>query len=144
MLLMPYDERSMDSYAVSQVASNEPLRFKPVERHNSCGVHRVDVDRTRGWSKGPRLFGERQGVKLAAISYDSEEILKFFGDRHKIEYPMLADPDSNLIQAYGVLNTEVTGMQKGFARPGYFYIDSAGVIREKVFRSEIPRATPRQ
>jgi len=76
---------------------------------------------------------EEQGVKLAAICYDSEQILKFFGERHKIEYPMLADPDSRVIQAYGVLNEEATGMQKGFARPGYFFIDTNGIIREKFF-----------
>ena len=46
---------------------------------------------------------------------------------------MLADPGSTIIQAYGVLNPEAAGMQKGFARPGYFFIDSAGVIREKFF-----------
>ena len=79
---------------------------------------------------------EKQGVKLAAISYDSEEILKFFADRHKIEYPMLADPESKIIQAYGVLNPEATGMQKGFARPGYFFIDSNGIIREKFFEAK--------
>ena len=43
---------------------------------------------------------EKQGVKLAAISYDSEEILKFFADRHKIEYPLLGDPESKIIKAY--------------------------------------------
>ena len=72
-------------------------------------------------------------MKFAAISYDSVEILKFFADRHKIEYPMLADTDSKIIQSYGVLNAEATGMQKGFARPGYFFIDPSGVIREKFF-----------
>jgi hypothetical protein len=76
---------------------------------------------------------EKQGVKLAAISYDTEEILKFFADRHKIEYPMLADPDSKVIQAYSVLNQEATGMQKGYARPGYLFIDTNGIIREKFF-----------
>jgi hypothetical protein len=72
-------------------------------------------------------------VKLAAISYDSEEILKFFAGRHRIDYPMLADPDSGIIRSYGVLNTEATGMQKGFARPGFFFIDPSGIIREKFF-----------
>jgi hypothetical protein len=46
---------------------------------------------------------------------------------------MLADPDSKIIRAYGVLNQEATGMQKGFARPGYFFIDPSGIIREKFF-----------
>jgi peroxiredoxin len=79
---------------------------------------------------------EKQGIKLAAISYDSEEILKFFADRHKIDYPLLGDPESTIIKAYGVLNEEATGMQKGFARPGYFFIDSKGTIREKFFEAK--------
>ncbi len=49
---------------------------------------------------------------------------------------MLADPDSKTIQAYGVLNQEATGMQKGFARPGYFFIDPNGIIREKFFEAK--------
>jgi hypothetical protein len=32
-----------------------------------------------------------------------------------------------------VFNPEATGMQKGFARPGYFFIDTKGIIREKFF-----------
>jgi len=79
---------------------------------------------------------EKQGVKLAAISYDSEEILKFFAERHKIEFPLLGDPDSKIIKAYGVFNAEATGMQKGFARPGYFFIDAKGTIREKFFEAK--------
>jgi hypothetical protein len=49
---------------------------------------------------------------------------------------MLADPESKTIQAYGVLNQEATGMQKGFARPGYFFIGTEGVIREKSFEAK--------
>ena len=49
---------------------------------------------------------------------------------------MLADPDSRIIQAYGVLNAEATGMQKGLARPGYFFIDSTDIIREKFFEAK--------
>jgi hypothetical protein len=79
---------------------------------------------------------EKQGVKLAAISYDSQEILKFFADREKIEYPLLGDPESTIIKAYGVFNEEATEMQKGFARPGYFFVDSKGIIREKFFEAK--------
>ncbi|GAC1674365.1 MAG: hypothetical protein PVS2B2_08420 [Candidatus Acidiferrum sp.] len=49
---------------------------------------------------------------------------------------MLGDPKSDVIKAYGVLNLEATGMQKGFARPGYFFIDANGVIREKFFEAK--------
>jgi len=79
---------------------------------------------------------EKRGIKFAAVSYDSEEILKFFAGRHAISYPLLADPDSQAIRAYGVLNAEASGMQKGFARPGYFFIDTNGIIREKFFEAK--------
>jgi len=48
---------------------------------------------------------------------------------------MLADPGSKTIHAYGVYNHEATGMQKGFARPGYYFIDRNGIIREKFFEA---------
>lgn len=49
---------------------------------------------------------------------------------------MLADPESEAIRAYGVLNTEAVGQYKGMARPGYFFIDPHGVIREKFFEAK--------
>ena len=79
---------------------------------------------------------EAQGIKLAAISYDSPGILKDFAERHKIGYPLLSDPESKIIATYGVLNLEATGMQKGMALPGYFYIDTSGIIRERFFESK--------
>jgi len=73
---------------------------------------------------------------LAAISYDSEEILKYFADRRKIDFPLLADTDSKVIRDYEVLNTEGTGQFKGMALPGYFFIDTNGTIREKFFETK--------
>lgn len=58
------------------------------------------------------------------------------GRRRKIDFPLLADPDSKIIRAYEVLNTEATGQFKGMARPGYFFIDASGVIREKFFEAK--------
>jgi AhpC/TSA family/Disulphide bond corrector protein DsbC len=79
---------------------------------------------------------EEQGIKLAAISYDSEAILKYFADRQRIDFPLLADPDSKAIRDYHVLNTEAVGQFQGMARPGYFYIDPKGIIREKFFEAK--------
>ena len=78
---------------------------------------------------------EAQGLKLAAISYDSPAILKDFADRHRIDFPLLADPKSEIIRSFQVLNQEAKGMTKGMAYPGYFYIDDSGVIREKYFEA---------
>jgi len=61
------------------------------------------------------------------------EILKSFADRRKIDFPLLADPESKTIREYQVLNVEAGGQYKGMARPGYFFIDPQGVIREKFF-----------
>ena len=78
---------------------------------------------------------EKQGIKLAGISYDSVGILKYFSDRQKIDFPLLSDPDSKIIRRYQVLNAEAIGPNAGMARPGYFYIDPAGMIREKFFEA---------
>jgi AhpC/TSA family/Disulphide bond corrector protein DsbC len=79
---------------------------------------------------------EAQGLKLAAISYDSPAILKDFAQRHKIEFPLLADPNSEIIRTFNVLNAAAKGMTKGMAYPGFFYVDASGVIREKYFTTK--------
>ena len=79
---------------------------------------------------------EKQGIKLAGISYDSMEILKYFSDRRKIDFPLLSDPDSKIIRMYQVLNSEAVGPNAGMARPGYFFIDTEGMIREKFFEAK--------
>jgi hypothetical protein len=79
---------------------------------------------------------EAQGLKLAAISYDSPAILKDFASRHKIDFPLLADPNSEIIRSFQVLNAEAKGMTKGMAHPGYFVIDTNGIIREKYFEAK--------
>jgi hypothetical protein len=86
--------------------------------------------------QGAKKRFEAQGLKLAAISYDSPAILKDFAERHGIDFPLLADPKSEIIRSFKVLNTEAKGMTKGMAYPGFFYIDESGVIREKYFEAK--------
>ena len=86
---------------------------------------------------------EAQGIKLAAISYDSAAILKNFADRQKIDYPLLGDPDSQVIRRFQVLNAKADGMTKGMSLPGFFFIDKTGVIQEKYFEANyVDRFTP--
>ena len=77
----------------------------------------------------------QQGIGLAAISYDSDAILRDFTQRHGIDYPMIADPGSGIIRSYGVLNREATGFSKGMAVPGYFYVMPDGAVKEKYFET---------
>ncbi len=79
---------------------------------------------------------EKQGIGLAGISYDNVEILKYFSERRKIDFPLLSDPDSKIIRMYQVLNSEAVGPNEGMARPGYFYIDPEGMIRETFFEAK--------
>ena len=79
---------------------------------------------------------EQQGLKLAAVSYDTVEILKNFADRRQIEFPMLADLDSRVIRAFGVLNADASGRDAWMSLPGYFFIDANGIISEKFFEAK--------
>ena len=79
---------------------------------------------------------EKQGIKVAAISYDSPAILMDFANRHQIQFPLLADADSTVIRSFKVLNADAKGMTKGMAHPGLFYVDENGVIREKYFEAK--------
>src|SRR5260370_39715402 len=63
-------------------------------------------------------------------------MLRDLADCGKVEFPLLGDPQSKIIASYGVLNQEATGMTKGMALPGYFYIDANGIIREKYFEEK--------
>ncbi len=52
-------------------------------------------------------FGELQaeGLGVAAISYDTEEVLAAFAERHGIkDVPLLSDDDSAAIRAFGIYN----------------------------------------
>jgi peroxiredoxin len=78
---------------------------------------------------------QQEDIGLAAISYDSEAILQDFAQRHKIQFPLIADPKSEIIRNYGVLNTEAAGFTKGMALPGYFYVTPDGTVKEKFFET---------
>lgn len=77
---------------------------------------------------------EENGIQIVAISYDSSDILSTFAAKQKITYPLLADPGSKTISAYGLLNKEVKGSKiEGIPYPGTIVIDQEGVIRAKLF-----------
>lgn len=72
-----------------------------------------------------------------AISYDSPAILKSFADRKNITFPLLSDPDSKTIRAYGILNeTAPKGPFFGIPYPGTYLLDAKGVVVEKYFEDD--------
>jgi AhpC/TSA family/Thiol:disulfide interchange protein DsbD, N-terminal len=76
-----------------------------------------------------------RGLELAAFSYDSVEILKEFAARRHIRFPLLSDPDSQLIRRFGLLNPEYPPGDKahGVPYPGTFVTDVSGVVRARFF-----------
>jgi AhpC/TSA family/Thiol:disulfide interchange protein DsbD, N-terminal len=80
-----------------------------------------------------------RGLGLAAISYDSVEILKSFADRRKITFPLLSDPDSSIIKRFGLQNEvdyPVGDPAHGVPYPGTFVTDASGLIRAKFFETK--------
>lgn len=74
---------------------------------------------------------------MAAISYDSTAILKNFADRKNITFPLLSDPDSKIIRAYGILNETVPkGPFFGIPHPGTYILDTKGVVVQKYFEDD--------
>ena len=46
-----------------------------------------------------------RGIRVAAISYDTEAVLSDFAQRRGISFPLLSDDDSAVITEFGILNT---------------------------------------
>ena len=102
---------------------------------------------------------EAQGIGVAAISYDTEEVLADFSQRRGITFPLLSDDDSEVITEFGILNTvaaeglgpngddpEVVAdvakyvsvfgaseMTVGTPYPGTFMVDSRGRVTSRFF-----------
>ena len=76
---------------------------------------------------------DEAGVTVAAISYDSVDVLARFAKNQKITFPLLSDPDHKTIEAYGLLNKEVSGKFEGIPYPGTMIVDKDGMIFAKLF-----------
>ena len=81
----------------------------------------------------PRI--KAQGFGLAAISYDSVGILKNFAERRGITFPLLSDPESKIIQSFGILNESAPKNTpfSGIPYPGTYLLDPKGVVVSKYF-----------
>jgi peroxiredoxin len=76
-----------------------------------------------------------KGVNVASITYDSADILRAFANRIRIRYTMLSDPESTVIRAFNILNTNVdkNTPRFGIPFPGTYIINEKGIITAKYF-----------
>jgi peroxiredoxin len=102
------------------------LFFRSADWCPFCKGQLVDLERAQ------KLFAAK-GINLAAVSYDSPEVLAEFSQRKSITYPLLSDSSSKLIDAFGIRNVEATGAQAGIPVPGYYLINKQGIIEKRFF-----------
>jgi hypothetical protein len=76
------------------------------------------------------------GIGVAAISYDSVEILATFAEERGITFPLLSDQDSAVIARYGILNTVAAELEKGESDDPVLLAD------EKLFGGSYAVGTP--
>ncbi len=76
-----------------------------------------------------------EGLGVAVITYDTVEILADFAKRRDITIPILADPESEVIREFRVLNVHVPEdhMAYGVPFPGTLIVDQTGLVKSKYF-----------
>lgn len=82
---------------------------------------------------------DAESIKLFAISYDPLEVLSDFASDHRIDFPMLADTDSEVIKEFGILNTLVRPEEEeyyGIPYPGTYLVERDGRVVGKFFNRE--------
>jgi len=78
---------------------------------------------------------ERNGVRVAAVSYDSKEILAAFAQKHSIGYPLLSDRTSETIRSFGIFNENMAPHLKayGVPHPVEYLVGTDGTVLRKYF-----------
>lgn len=88
------------------------------------------------------------GIAVYALSYDEPDALSDFAQAHQITFTLLADPNSEIIRDFGILNTLIDPNDHpwyGIPYPGTYVLDGAGTITHKLFDSNLAvRAGPEQ
>lgn len=83
-------------------------------------------------------------IQLVGISYDSVDVLNKFAAQRKITFPLLADPASKAIKAYGVLNDQANDRIAGVPHPNTFLVGRDGKIKSILTGTVRTRHTPKE
>jgi hypothetical protein len=78
---------------------------------------------------------EKNRVRIAAVSYDSQELLRNFAEKHAIGFPLLSDPDSAVIRRFGIFNSNIApGLRAyGVPHPVDYLVAPDGLVIRKYF-----------
>src|SRR5579863_1933382 len=78
---------------------------------------------------------EKNGVRIAAISYDSQEILAAFARKYSIGFPLLSDKGSHVIRKFDIFNFNIAPDLRSFGvpHPVEYLMTPGGIIVKKYF-----------
>jgi peroxiredoxin len=86
-----------------------------------------------------------RGVRVTAISVDSIEINHSHSQKMGYTFPLLSDPDAEVIRRYDVLHRGAGPKNTDIARPAEFYVDANGTVQWVNLTENIAvRARPEQ
>ena len=87
---------------------------------------------------------EKRGYRVAALSYDSPEILQRFTTKRNIAYTFLSDPKSEVIDLYKLRDPQYPPGSRayGVPRPIIFVLDKQGVIKAKLYEESFKVRPP--
>jgi len=82
-----------------------------------------------------RSLLEENGVRIAAVSYDSQEILGAFAKKHAIGFPLLSDGGSETIRRFGIFNFNMSPELRayGVPHPVEYLVAPDGTVVRKYF-----------
>jgi peroxiredoxin len=87
---------------------------------------------------------EKRGYRIAALSYDTPEILQTFTAKRHIAYTFLSDPKSEVIDLYKLRDPQYPPGSRayGVPRPIIFVLDKNGVIKAKLYEESFKVRPP--
>jgi len=78
---------------------------------------------------------DAMGWPVAAVSYDTTEILATFSKANSLKYPVLSDQGSKAIDAFGIRNASSNGSARfaGIPHPIILFIATDGTVKAKLY-----------
>lgn len=117
-----------EAMTLSEILENGPAMLVFVRSADWCPHCRRQLQNL----EANREALEATGAQLVALSYDKAATQAQAVAKLGLTYPLLADPGSKTIKAYGILNHEARGKGLGVPHPAIFIVDREGKIRAKL------------
>jgi len=113
------------------------LFFRSADWCPFCKAQLIDVN-------GGVAEIEKRGYNVAALSYDSPEILAAFTAKRDIAFTFLSDPKSEVIDRYKLRDPQYPPGSRayGVPRPIIFILDTAGIIKAKLYEESFKDRPP--